>query len=160
MSTRGAFDPKVQFAITIVLAALVVSLAHIAINPYVEPPSWRLDLKLLPVAFLLGAAVGFRVGIWRLQALRKAMPDVENKFFLTQSSVIGRFREGSNAITLQRSGIGCAYVVWFWLTALPHGSIVLFGSLGSYVLGQFLTGQTLPFMRLWIEQRKAAQPSA
>lgn len=159
MKMRGAFDPKVQVGITFIVIALFVWLAVETVNPYVEPDSARLDLKLLPVALLLGMAVGVPIGIWKLQALRKTLPEAGNHFYLTDSALIGRLPEGANASTLRRVGIGAAFVIWMALAGLTQGRYLLYGSLGSYILGQFLTGQTLPFVRLWIEQKRAAQPN-
>lgn len=155
MTLRGVLNPKVQVGITFIVIALFVWLAFQAVNSYVEPESVRLDLELLPVALLLGMAIGVPVGIWKLRALRKALPQAGNHFYLTDGALIGRLPEGANAITLRRVGIGAAFVLWFSLTAHTNGHVLLNGSLIAYITGQFLTGQTLPFIRLWLELRRA-----
>lgn len=138
-------------AISAVVIAAVVWLWLTTVNSYVEGNSLRLDLRLMSVGFLLGTAVGVPVDIWRLRALRKAIPDVRDQFFLSQANVIARFPEGANATTLQRAAFGWIFVVWFGLIAFTPGHVVLYGTLGCYILGQFLAGQTLPFVRLWFE---------
>jgi len=156
---RGAFDPKIQTVITMILIAVAVWFAMVTVNANVEPRSAQLDLQLLPVGLVLGMAVGVPVGIWRLRALRKAKTEIGDQFFLTQATVIGRFREGANATTLQRAAIGWAFLVWFVLTAFTHGRVILNGSLAFYIVGQFLTGQTLPFLRFWVELHRNGKPN-
>jgi len=154
MRLRGAFDPRIQMGITVVVLAAVALLVYVTVNSYVEGNSWRLDLRSMPLGLLLGLAVGALVGIWRLRALRKAVPELHDQFFLSQANMIARFPEGANATTLQRAAFGWAFIVWFALTAFTQGHVILYGSLGCYILGQFLTGQTLPFIRLWRELKR------
>lgn len=141
--------------LSIIVIASVALLVFTTVNSYVEGDSLHLDLRLMPVGLLLGAAVGAPVGIWRLRALRRAISEVGDQFFLTQASLIARFPEGANATTLQRAAFGWAFIAWFALIAFTHGHVLLYGVLGCYILGQFLAGQTLPFVRLWLELKSS-----
>lgn len=114
----------------------------------------RLDLRLLPVGLLLGLTVGVVEGTWRLHAIRRALPELDGKFFLREGGVLRRYREGENAITLGRIGFGMAFGIWFILTLHTGGRVMLFGTLAFYILGEYLTGRFLPFARLFLELRK------
>jgi hypothetical protein len=157
MKLRGAFDPRVQIVLgvlmIVIFTILAVSLWTSASD--VLFAAWvRLDLRLLPICLLLGLALGIWIGKLRLQALRKVLPEVDGQLFLSERRVLSKTREGENAITLQRLGFFAAFLAWFALTTFTSGRILLYGSMAAYVLGQYLTGQTLPFVRLFLELRK------
>ncbi len=159
MKLRGAFNPLVHIVIGAILIALSVWIAFALVGAKMELHSAQLDLHLLPVGLLLGLVVGVPVGIWRLRAIHKALPEVDGQFFLTQANVLRRFREGQNAVTLQQIGLGCAFALWLILTLHTDGRIVLFGTFVFYLLGQHLTGQVVPSARLFFEQRKISGSS-
>lgn len=106
----------------------------------------RLDLRVTPIAFLLGLLTGWKIGEMRLRALRAALPEVDGQVFLSEERTLSKFREGENAIKLQRTGFCIAFLIWFALTTFTNGKILLYGSMVAYIAGQFLTGQTLPFL--------------
>jgi hypothetical protein len=157
MKLRGAFDPRIQFLLGAIMIAVFVSIVvELESGPY-DPQivDWlRLDLRVMPISLLLGIVVGLVIGHWRLQALRQVLPEIDGHWFLGQGDVLSRVRQGANATRLQRLGFAVAFVACFSLSTETNGRVVLFGSMGAYALGQFLAGQTLPFLRLFIELKK------
>jgi hypothetical protein len=150
---RGAFDPKVQVAIGAVTTAVALSVVRLVwrLAPALH---WTTDLRVLPWAFLAGALVGSVIGRYRLRALRTVLPEVNGRFFVSQGSVLSKLREGEIALKLQRLAIATAIIVWFATATYTDGRVVLYGSWCGYILGQLLAGQTLPFIRLWLELRR------
>src|SRR5580658_6146604 len=157
MKLRGAFDPKIQFLLgaimSTVFVAIMVELKSSATDP--QMADWlRMDLRVMPISVLLGTVVGLVIGHWRLQALRQVLPEIDGQWFLSQGDVLSRVRQGANATRLQKLGFAVAFVACFTISTRTNGRVILFGSMAAYALGQFLTGQTLPFLRLFIELKK------
>jgi hypothetical protein len=156
MKLRGAFNPKVQMALgalmVLIFIAFLVSLKLDSGDP--EILRWmRLDLCIMPISLLLGLAVGWVFGKLRFQALYKVLPKVDGQLFLSQRRVLSETPEGENAIKLQKLGFIYAFLIWFGLATFTGGRVVIYGSMAAYILGQFLTGQTVPFVRLFLELR-------
>lgn len=144
---RGAFNPRVQ-----VIIGLATIGAYASLLFTVWGVDWaRLDIRLAPVVLLVGILFGLPIGSLRLRALRKVLPHVDGHLYLSASAVLSQVREGENAQTLQRTSWAVAFLIWF---ALATQSKSFYASLGSFILGSYLTGQVLPFIRLWIELRK------
>ncbi|MGH9701572.1 MAG: hypothetical protein ACRD52_19230, partial [Candidatus Acidiferrales bacterium] len=55
-------------------------------------------------------------------------------------------------------GFGLAAATWFILLLHTGGQVILFGTTVFYILGQYLTGQFLPAIRLLIEMRRVDSP--
>jgi hypothetical protein len=157
MRLRGAFDPKVQISLGVLMVLIfVASVIWLRSNAGGSEPilDWvRLDLRVTPISFLLGLAAGWKIGQLRLRALRMVLPEVDGHLFLSQQATLSKLREGENAIKLQRLGFISAFLAWFALTTFTNGRVMLYGSLTGYVVGQYLTGQTFPFVRLAVELR-------
>ncbi|HTV58665.1 MAG TPA: hypothetical protein VMJ93_07315 [Verrucomicrobiae bacterium] len=154
MRLRGIFNPKLYFIATFILVAISVWMIFEMRDVERVLGSTRLDIHLLPVGFLLGLGVGVPVGIWRLRAIRKALPELDGQFFLSEASVLSRSREGENARSMQRRGYVMAFAIWFMLALYTGGRTMLLGTMVYYILGQYLTGQLLPFTRLYLELKK------
>lgn len=147
MKLRGAFNPKLQ----VICAAATIAVYVIIVLELWEVDFAQLDIRIAPFVFLAGILFGLPVGAMRLRALRKVLPQVDGHFYLSERGVLSRVREGENAMTLQRNAWALAFVVW--LAAAAHRKI-FYVSLASFIVGSYLTGQALPFIRLWIELKK------
>ena len=148
---RGAFDPKIQ----VVIGAVMIALASLTLR-VLRPADWAaLDLRVAPFALLLGLAVGLPIGISRFRILKQVLPEVEGQFHLSQRPVLSRLRQGANLLYLQRLSYGGAVLLWFMLTTYTHGKVLLYGSMATFVLGSYLAGQTVPFIRLWFYLSRA-----
>ena len=151
MRLRGAFDPRIQILLGGLSVSILISSAvwlwSNAHRP--SPENWIvLDLRVMPISLLIGLLVGWRIGRLRLTALKAALPEIDGRMFLSQIQTLSKFREGENAIKLQRTGFILAFLVWFALTTFTDGRVLLYGSMVAYIVGQYLTGQTLPFILL------------
>lgn len=157
MRLRGAFNPIVQVAIGAIMivtfAVFVVTLKSSASNDSTLKLV-RADYEMIPILLAIGLAVGLGIGNMRLRALRKVLPEVDGEFYVSEAGVLRKTREGANAISLQRLGLVIAFLTLFGLDTFMDGRIILDRSMVAYVLGQYLTGQTLPFVRLFFELRK------
>lgn len=141
---RGAFNPKLQVIIGVATIGVYTSLLFTLWGV-----DWaRLDIRLAPVILLLGILFGLPIGSLRLRALRKVLPQVDGLLYLSESAVLSQVREGENAQTLQRTSWAVAFLIWF---AFATQSKSFYASLASFILGSYLTGQVLPFLRLWVE---------
>jgi len=159
MKLRGAFDPKVQMSLGAFMVLIFVgSLIWLRSNVGSSEPilDWvRLDLRVTPISFVLGLAAGWKIGQLRLRALRAVLPDVDGHLFLSQQATLSKLRDGENAIKLQRLGFIIAFLVWFALTTFTNGRVMLYGSLIAYIVGQYLAGQTAPFVFLALELKRS-----
>lgn len=154
MRLRGIFNPKIHIIIAVILITISVWTLFGLLSHANDVSFVRLDLHLIPVGLLLGLGVGVPVGIWRLHALHKALPDLDGQFYLSDADVLRQSLEGRNARTLQQIGFGLAVAIWFILLLHTGGQVILFGTTVFYILGQYLTGQFLPAIRLLIEIRR------
>ena len=77
MRLRGIFNPKIHIIIAVILITISVWTLFGLLSHANDVSFVRLDLRLIPVGLLLGLGVGVPVGIWRLQALHKALPDLD-----------------------------------------------------------------------------------
>jgi hypothetical protein len=152
---RGTFDPRAQVALgAVVLGSCVFIVADIrAVVRLV--PSESLDLRMVPIGFVLGAAVGLLVGRWRLRALRQILPEIEGRFIVRQGRVVSRVPDGARAEELRRGGVIVAAAVWAFAAFWTEGKVLLLGTMAFYVAGEYLFGKVLPVLRLWLELRKA-----
>ena len=147
MKLRGAFNPKVQLFCAVATIGVyfltIVTLWH---------ADWaQLDLRVAPFILLAGTLLGLHVGASRYRALMRVLPEVEGRFYLSQRGVLSRDREGENALTLQRNSWAVAFLAWL---AASTQSRLFYVSLASFILGSYLTGQLVPFVRLWLTLRK------
>lgn len=154
MKLRGVLNPKFHFVVMAIFIAISVWVALTVRDSQAELASSWLDLRLLPFGFLLGAAVGIPIGIWRLRAIHMALHDVSGKFYITDTSILNRFREGAKALQLRKIGILFAFGLCLTLMLHTGGRIMLMGSFAFYIFGQYLTGQFIPFARLFFEIRR------
>jgi hypothetical protein len=147
MKLRGAFDPKFQ-----IILALVTMVPYSMLVWTLLPVEWaRLDIRLAPLFLVLGMLFGLPIGSQRLIALRKILPQVKDQYYLSARSLLSQVREGENALTLQRVGWAVAFLIWF---AISTQSKLFYASLASFILGSYLTGQVLPFIRIWLDIKK------
>jgi hypothetical protein len=153
---RGVFDPKLQVGVGVVTTVIVLSVLSLTLRLAPTEQSARVDLHVLPWSFVVGLTVGAAIGRYRLRALRRILPEINGLFFVSQRGVLSKVREGENALNLQRLGFAVAILTWFAVVTYTDGKVMLNGSWCFYILGQLLTGQTLPFIRLWLEVGKAA----
>lgn len=144
---RGAFNPTVQIATLPIV--LIFYLFLIWLFGGAEWAS-ELDLQLAPAVMVAGLFFGWYVGSLRLVALRKVVPELDGALYYSQRGVLSRVREGENALVLQRKAWGWAVVAWMAGGALQQSLVV---SVISFIIGSYLTGQVVPFVRLWIELR-------
>ncbi len=120
-------------------------------------------LLLLLIAFAAGLAAGLPSGHCRLRALKKALPQVEGRFFITDVGVLNQTPEGQRARNLEFG----AYA----LVGLPLLAFLSFATLGrlrassyamllavsipaSYIPGVYLTSSGVPYARVWLWLRK------
>jgi len=148
MKLLGAFNPKLQ----VIYAAATIAVYVIFVLELWEVDFAQLDIRVAPFVFLAGILFGLPVGSMRLRALRKVLPQVDGHFYLGERGVLSRVREGENAMTLQRNAWVVAFLIWF---AAATRSRLFYVSLASFIVGSYLTGQALPFIRLWIELSKS-----
>lgn len=157
MKLRGAFNPLVQLLLGLLSISILITSAIWLWRTTRGPDafSWMvLDLRMMPIAFVLGLVAGSKIGELRLQGLQAALPEVDGKLFLSQERTLSKFREGENAIKLQRLGFALAFLTWFALTTFTGGKVLLYGSTMAYGVGQYLTGQTLPFIFIGSENSR------
>ncbi len=151
MKLRGAFNPKLQVALGFAMIAVT---GHILW--FLSTADWAaLDLRIAPLAFLLGLAAGVPIGFSRFKVLKEVLPEVDGQFYLTEKPVVGKTRQGANLLYLQRFCFGGAFLAWFMLTTYTHGKFLLYGCMAAFILGSYLSGQTLPFIRLWLYLTRA-----
>jgi hypothetical protein len=157
MKLRGAFNPRIQILLgglmILVAAAFVILMAPNGSGKPTEN-ALRTDYIVMPIFLILGLGVGLGIGKLRLQALRNVLPEVDGQLFFSEGSVLRKTRDGANAISLQRFGFIIAFLIVFGLSTYTNGKILLISSMAAYVLGQYLAGQTLPFVRLFYELKK------
>jgi hypothetical protein len=158
MRLRGSFDPKVQvlYACVGVAAAALVALS---VAGWAEPPAripWAYtDLLVAPFGLAAGLWTGIRIGRRRLELLRRVLPEVEGKFYLGLYSVFMRSREGEIVVRLQAATWGFPFLAALVVTTYTEGRVEFWASAATFMLGASLTGKTVPFVRLWLELRKA-----
>jgi hypothetical protein len=153
---RGVFNPAVHVAIALAMIAVTFSVVsgvrRDAQSGY--SAQWApIDLRLVPVALALGLIVGYPIGKKRLQLLLRVLPELDNKFFLGERSVLGKSREGENVMMAQRIAYAIAFVAPFLAATYSNGRIMFWGCPIAFILGAFLTGKTIPVLRLWMATR-------
>lgn len=144
---RGAFNPGVQIA-----AFLVAFVFYLLLMLLFGGAEWasELDIRLAPAVMAAGLFFGWYVGSLRLIALRKVLPQLDGRLCFSQRDVLSQVREGENALALQRNAWGWAVVAWM---AAGTQQQVLVVSTISFIFGSYVSGQVVPFVRLWFELR-------
>jgi hypothetical protein len=156
MRTRGVFDPKLQLVIGLVLTTVF---GFLILSPEDRAHLGSLDMRLAPLAFVAGLAVGWPIGRLRFSALERVLPILKERFYLTQWRTLSQFREGENAIKSQRIAAAVAFLTWFGLSTYTNGRILLSDCMLAFILGAYLTGHMLPFLKLWIVLRRQNETS-
>lgn len=145
---RGALDPRIQIALGVATTVVYANIVALLWNTGWVP---RLDFWLSGGSLVVGILFGAYVGSMRLCALRKVLPEVEGEFYFSERGLLSKVREGANAMTLQRNSWAIAFLIWFFAAARSQ---LFYLSLASFILGSYLTGQVLPFIRLYFELKK------
>ncbi len=145
LKLRGAFNPKLQLARAVLLTAIAV-----VILIELRGSEWaKHDFQVAPFAFLLGVGVGIPIGTWRFRALNDVLPEVNGILHLSETQAFSKTPSGANLLHIERLILAGAFVVWFLIDAHSNGNFILIGSLATFMLGEQLTGHTIPFLRLW-----------
>jgi hypothetical protein len=146
---RGAFNPVAQAIWGIVATVTVAGAALLA----TRVDDSGIDPYLSPVGLVIGLAVGYPLGVKRLHVLYKVLPGLDGRFIFTQWDVMMSIPEGALVTKAQGWILAIAFLGAIGIPALTNGKVSLAGSFALFGLGAFLTGKTLPFIRIWSELR-------
>lgn len=157
---RGAFNPAFQLGCGVVIGLLGL-LVLSDVRGWAATGAWPgTDLRAAPWAFLAGLLAGALIGRYRLRALREVLPQVDGRFFASERGPLAKVPDGEFAIRLQRLGYAVAFLACFGTATYTDGRLIPFASMSVFVVGLFLTGQTLAFVRLRLELRKGRPTAA
>jgi hypothetical protein len=156
---RGTFNPWLRVAETAAALAGVTWLTAWVYQLGLKDPTapWaRVDARLAPVAFLLGLLVGHLVGRKRLALLRRVWPELDGRFFFTESAALDKYGGAAGFVQLQLSLYAWAIVAAAVLVTYTAGGIEPWASAPAFLVGCLLAGRTVPLVRLWAERRRGA----
>jgi hypothetical protein len=154
---RGTFNPWLRLgeaAAALVGAAWLVVWVH-RLGLADPTASWaRTDARTAPVAFLLGLLVGHVIGRKRLALLRRVWPELEGRFFITESAALVKYGDASSFVQLQLSAYAWAGVAAVCLTTYSAGRMQPWSSVAAFAAACLLTGKAIPLALLWAERRR------
>jgi len=115
----------------------------------------RVDLALMPVGLAAGLAFGKVTGRWRFQALTGLAPQLARRTFWKEKEVLFRSESGRKALDWDHNCYSVLFYLFIVVMIVSGGYFMPVATTSFFVFGVWLTGQNVPYARLWLRQRRS-----
>jgi hypothetical protein len=152
MNLIKKFDPRLKMGLTFVVTLLMLILSFELGMFRWEDRSDKysaLDLVLVPIGLAAGLTVGVYTGRWRFAALQQSAHGLAGRIFFREKSVFALTYLGQKVLKTEKDTYFVLIATFLLAMGVTGAYFMPAGAAACFVLGIHLTGQTVPYFRLW-----------
>ena len=152
MNLIRKFAPRLKLGLTFVVTFLMLILSF-ELGMFRWEDRWdkysALDLALIPIGLAAGLTVGVYTGRWRFAVLQQSAPRLAGRIFFREKSVFPLTEPGRSVLNTEKDAYSVLISMFLLAMGVTGAYFVPAGAAACFVLGIHLTGQTVPYFRLW-----------